>query len=152
MTANNGLTVSDKPSALQNQLFGILTHLDNTNVKRLPAFQPTIATAKLNGILIDKVSKVTGFRGKAGVGGTVTDCIVKLYKVAKDGVVAAKVEVGSLTLAHASADGLNVAGTLSATAADLALAVGDWLYIEVTQAPTGGADLTVEATYEPQVS
>lgn len=147
MSAANGLVIPSAPSALAGALPGILGYLDAESGKGLTAFQPVVATAKLNAVIIARPGKVTSFRGKALINGTVADTVVKLKKIPKDGVVAAAVEVASLTIGQAPADGLNTEGTLSAVAGATDLAVGDLLYIEVTAAATGASDLTVQAGY-----
>lgn len=147
MSTANGLIIPTAPSALANALPGVLGYLDAESNKGLVAFQPTVAAAKLTAVLISRPGKVTSFRGKALINGTVADTVVKLKKIVKDGVVGVAVEVASLTIGQAPADGLNTEGTLSVVAGATDLAVGDLLYIEVTAAATGATDLVAQAGY-----
>jgi hypothetical protein len=102
----------------------------------LTAYQATIATATLNGIVLDKPHKLTNLRTAVAVCGTANSTTVQVHK---NGV-----SQGELTTANDDAD-----GTKSSLDLDVDCVAGDLIQLVVSAAPTGGTGLTATAKLEP---
>lgn len=94
------------------------------------AFQATIATATIGGLLICRAARVRALLIGVGVCGTAGSTVVQVHVNGAS--------VGEVSVDNAAAD-----GTMANIGLDAALAVGDRLEIVVSTAPTGGSDLAV---------
>jgi hypothetical protein len=102
----------------------------------LTAYQATIATATLNGVVLDKPHKLTNLRTSVGVCGTATGTTVQVHK---NGV-----SQGELSTAHDETD-----GTKKSLDLDVDCVAGDVIALVVSAAPTAGTGLTASAVLEP---
>lgn len=102
----------------------------------LNAYQATVATAIIGGHVVDKPSKLRNFRIDVGTTGTAGSTVVE---VNVNGT-----QKGELTVDNADADGTGKSVDL-----DVDLVAGDVVTIEVTTAPTAGANLVATARMRP---
>lgn len=125
----------DDSMGLDN-LYDVLKALAEVAGEKLHAYQATIATGIIGGMNCDKAGTLVAFRTSVGTCGTAgdTDVQVKLNGVNQQ----------ELTTDNAEDDGTKKSATLA-----VAVAAGDVITIEVTAAPTAGADLIASATVLP---
>lgn len=108
----------------------------------LKAAQATIAVAVLDGFLVEEAGDYqVMLRIEVGTTGTAGNTIVQVHK---NGTL---VTGATLTVANTEADGTKSA--LSAAIALSGLVAGDTITLEVTTAPTGGANLVASARMTP---
>lgn len=98
--------------------------------------QDTIATGTLAGTIVNGPGKLTGLRTSVGTTGTAGNTAV--------GVNVGGVSKGTLTTANTEAD-----GTKKSLELDVDLVAGDLVELVETEAPTGGANLTASASFQP---
>lgn len=104
----------------------------------LCAYQATVATAILNGVVCNGPGKLTGLRTSVGTCGTAGATTVA--------VLVNGVSKGTLTTDNADAD-----GTKKSLSLDVDLVAGDLVTLTVTAAPTAGADLVASASLQPVI-
>jgi hypothetical protein len=113
----------------ENHLYKVLKALAEEGT-HLSAYQGTIATAILTGMVIDKATKLVSLRTAVAVCGTA-------------GATSVRVRVnGTLVGATATTDNAAADGTKTQVDQDIDLVAGDLVQLEVTAAPTGGTGLT----------
>lgn len=118
-----------------DRLLDVLTALAEVG-ETLNAQQSTIATAVLAGMVVDRDTRLSGLSVNVGTTGTATQTDVD---VNVNGV-----QAGQLVVDNTDADGVS-----KSVALDVALKAGDLVELEVTAAPTAGADLTATARMAP---
>ena len=101
-------------------------------ITNLTAFQATVATATLGGMLIRRPMRLRSHSTGLGVCGTAGSTVVQVH------VNGSAISAATLTTDNADAD-----GTVRNVGLDQALVAGDRLEIVVSTAPTGGTDLAV---------
>lgn len=129
-----GALVGDKSMGLDT-LYDVLKALAERSAS-LTAYQATVATATLNGVVLDKPHKLTGLRTAVDVCGTAGSTTVQVHK---NGV-----SQGELTTANTEDD-----GTKKSLELDVDCVAGDVIKLVVSAAPTAGTGLTGSAVLEP---
>lgn len=111
--------------------------------ERLNAYQATVATGILDGMVIDRPGRVRSLKAKLLTTGTAGQTDVDVLKVPRGSATPASILNAALVIDNADADGtLAVSVDFSGTdGEDAKVEAGDTLYLEVTAAPTGGAGL-----------
>lgn len=112
-----------------NQLYDVLKALVQGASPAVSAYQATIATATIGGMLVDDdESKLTGLRVSVGTTGTA-------------GATTTQVHLNGVSQGEITVDNTDADGTKDSLALDVTLAAGDLIELVVSAAPTGGADL-----------
>lgn len=119
-----------------DNLYDVLKALAEVAGEKLHAYQATIATATIGGMVCDKAGTLTILRTSVGVCGTAGDTDVQVHL---NGV-----SQGELTTDNADADGIKKSLAFAVT-----VAAGDLIEIVVTAAPTAGSDLVASVTVLP---
>lgn len=118
-----------------SRLYDVLAELVQGGVQTLTGRLATPAAAIMNGMVLDRATKLKKLRMAVGTTGTAgsTTC-----RVLKNGVA---VTGATLTIANTEADGTkDVTDEL-----DVDFVAGDLIEIDLSAIPTGGADVTVTA-------
>lgn len=102
------------------------------------AFQGTIATGIIGGMICNQAGKLVNLRTSVGTCGSADATVVQVHK---NGV-----SQGSLSTDNAEAD-----GTKKSLDLNVSVAVGDLITLVVSAAPTGGANLVASAIVTPVV-
>lgn len=133
-----GAYLGENSEGSSNVLPDVLRALAQGPAGQLNAYQATIATATLDGIIACAAGKITGLRTSVATCGTAGDTTVQIQKNGTS--------VGELTTGNAEADGIK-----KSLALDVDVVAGDLLQLVVTAAPTGGVGLTVSAKLQPVI-
>lgn len=120
----------------EDNLLAVLTAMANAGGEPLSARQATIATAVIAAMLVDVPSRIGTFAIKVGTTGTAgsTTVVVKVDTVT----------VATLTIANTETD-----GTYKAVEVNTNVDAESLIEIEVTAAPTAGANLTATMRNKP---
>ena len=119
-----------------DNLYDVLKALAAGLSEMATAYQATVATATIGGMLANSSCKLTSLRTSVGTCGTAGDTTVQVHL---NGV-----SQGELTTGNAEDDGTKKALTL-----DVDLVAGDLVELVVSAAPTAGADLVASARAQP---
>ncbi|HUV11463.1 MAG TPA: hypothetical protein VMX12_10835 [Acidimicrobiia bacterium] len=141
MSVGTVKTVGRTPAEFADEVQGI------ARGKRLQAYQATIATGILDGMVIDRPGKIRSLRAKVLTTGTAGATSVDVKKIPRGSPTAASILLATLDIDNTDPDGtettaVNFAGT---NGDDAKVESGDVVYLEVTAAPTAGAGLILTA-------
>lgn len=118
---------TDRSSGKDN-LYDVLKAFAQGPANDLDARQDTVATGLIASRILTSEAKITGLKIRVGTTGTATTTTVQ---VLKNGV-----SQGALSIANTEAD-----GTLKSLVLDVDCVADDYIEINVSAAPTGGANL-----------
>lgn len=119
-----------------DRLYDVLEALAYGLSEAVNAYQATVATATIGGMVADYAGTLVGLRTSVGTCGTADSTTVQVHV---NGV-----SKGELTTAHDEAD-----GTKKSLALSVAVQAGDLIALVVSAAPTAGADLIASARVKP---
>ena len=120
----------------EDNLHDVLKALAEVAGEKLHAYQATIATAIIGGMVCDKAGTLTNLRTSVAVCGTATKTTVQVHL---NGV-----SQGAIETEHDATD-----GTKQTLALAVAVVAGDLIELVVSAAPTAGSDLIASATILP---
>lgn len=119
-----------------DNLYDVLKAMAEGLSEMATAYQDTVATATIGGMVVNSACKLTNLRTSVGTTGTAGATTVQAHL---NGV-----SQGELTTDNTDAD-----GTAKSLALDVDLVAGDLVELVVSAAPTGGTDLVASARAQP---
>lgn len=131
----DGGALLDDSTGLDN-LYDVLKALAEVAGEKVNAYQASISTATIGGMVCDKAGTLTNLRTSIGTCGTANSTTVQVHV---NGV-----SKGELTTAHDATD-----GTKKSLDLEVAVSAGDLIELVVSAAPTDGSDLVASASVLP---
>jgi len=119
-----------------DRLYDILKAMLEGNSETISDIQATVATGLLAGIIADGEAKLVSLRVKVGTTGTA-------------GATTIQILLNGASQGELTVDNTDTDGTEKSLALDVDITAGDVLQLNVSAAPTGGANMIASARLQP---